>query len=191
MEFLKNIFGDKSLTFEDFMSALSADKNIKLVNLADGQYVDKGKLADKINELKEANYTIEKLKKNSDEVESLKQTIADYEAKEKKRTDEERAANEEKAIKDRFLSLKGNHKFLNEGTEKWIFEEFKNALSLDENKGKSDSDIYAVVTKDKNIYENPNKKYINPPVGSVANADENQRTITLMKAMGIKEKEKN
>ena len=32
-----------------------------------------------------------------------------------------------------------------------------------ENKGKSDADIYAAITKDKNIYENPNGKFINPP----------------------------
>ena len=170
MEFLKNIFGDKALTFADFKAALEADKNIKLANLADGKYVDKDKLDKKNNDLSEAQNTITKLnseietlKTNGADVEKLKQTIADYEAKEQKRVNDEKASKELEAIKARFSPLKGEKKFLNEGTENWIFGEFKNALTLEENKGKSDADIYEAITKDKNIYENPNQKFINPP----------------------------
>lgn len=172
MEFLKNIFSDKALTFADFKAAIEADKNIKLANLADGKYVDKDKLDKKTNELTEAQNTITKLngeietlKTNGTDVEKLKQTIADYEAKEQKRADDEKAFKENEALKARFSPLKGDKKYLNEGTESWIFSEFRNALSLEENKGKSDADIYAAITKDKNIYENPNSKLVIPPVG--------------------------
>lgn len=148
MEFLQNVFGDKALTFADFKAAIEADKNIKLANLADGKYVDKDKLDKKTSELSEAQNTITKLnseietlKSNGADVEKLKQTIADYEAKEQKRIADEAAAKELEALKTRFSSLRGENKFLNEGTENWMFEEFKNALSLEENKGKSDADI--------------------------------------------------
>ena len=170
MEFLKNVFGDKALTFADFKAALEADKSIKLANLADGKYVDKDKLDKKINELTEAQNTITKLngeietlKTNGADVEQLKHTIADYEAKEQKRTADETAAKELEAIKARFSPLKGDKAFLNEGTENWMFEEFRKAIALEENKGKSDADIYEAITKDKNIYENPNSKFVNPP----------------------------
>ena len=165
MEFLKNVFGENALSFDEFKAAVENNKSIKLANLADGKFVDKEKLERKITELEEAQATITKLKENSADVEQLKQTIADYEQKEQKRSEDEPAAKELEGIKTRFSSLKGENAFLNEGTEKWIFDEFKNAITLEENKGKSDADIYASITKDKNIYENPNSQIITPPAG--------------------------
>lgn len=50
------------MTFDDFKSAIEADKGIKLVNLKDDGYVDKGKLTAKIAELDAANATIVDLK---------------------------------------------------------------------------------------------------------------------------------
>lgn len=165
MEFLKKVFGDKALTFEEFRTALDGDESIRLVNLADGQYVDRGKLTDKINELKAANGTIEKLKADGADVEKLRQTIADYEQAENDRKQKEAEEAELKNLKGRLSDLKGKNEFLNEGTENWIFNEFKNAVSLVENKGKSDEDIYAAITKDKNIYKSPNSKLVISPVG--------------------------
>lgn len=172
MEFLNTIFGDKALTFDEFKTAIEADKNIKLVNLTGGKYVDVSKFDKKVEELQSANDTIsklnseiEQLKENGADVQKLKDTIADYEAKEQKRLDDEKAAKELKSLKERFVPLKGEKTFFNEGTENWIFNEFKNALSLEENKGKSDAEIYETVTKDKNIYTNPNQKLETPPAG--------------------------
>ncbi len=169
MEFLKNIFGDKALTFADFETAVEADKSIKLVNLKDDGYVAKDKLTAKIAELQTANNTITDLKgklQNAEkvDVEALQQRIADYEQAEQTRKQEETAAKELQALRERFAPLKGEHKYINEYTENAMFDEFKNALSLDENKGKSDNDIYAAITKDKNIYENPNQRLVIPPV---------------------------
>lgn len=44
MEFLKDIFGDQALTYGELETALKGNKEIKLANLASGQYVDKAKL---------------------------------------------------------------------------------------------------------------------------------------------------
>lgn len=98
------------------------------------------------------------------DVEALQKQIADYEQAEQKRKDDEAVAKANEALRGRFAPLKGEHKFINEYTENAMFDEFKTALSLDENKGKSDSDIYATITKDKNIYENPNQRLVIPPV---------------------------
>lgn len=174
MEFLKKLFGDKSLTFDDFKAAVEADKSIKLANLADGKYVDKEKLDKKTAELQTANDTIKRLQSDGADIEQMKRTIADYQTKEQRRIDDEKAADELKALKNRFSPLKGDKAFLNEGTENWIFNEFKNALTLDENKGKSDSEIYEAIIKDKNIYESPNKVAI-PPVGKLSTADEAEK----------------
>lgn len=139
MEFLKNIFGDKALTFADFTAAVEADKSIKLVNLKDDGYVAKNKLTDKIAELQAANDTITDLKgklQNAEkvDVEALQKKITDYEQAEQTRKQEETAAKELQALKERFAPLKGEHKYINEYTENAMFDEFKNALSLDENK---------------------------------------------------------
>lgn len=185
MEFLKKIFGDKTMTFEDFKSAVTADTSIKLINLADGGYVSKEKFDDKDNALKTANETIKQLQ--SEDVEKMKQTIADYEKKEQQRADAEKAANELQALKERFAPLKGEHTFLNEGTENWIFEEFKKAIALEENKGKSDADIFGAITKDKNIYENPNQKFVNPPAGGGNVNDDDAKARAVMGLPPIKE----
>lgn len=166
MEILKNIFGDKALTFDEFISAIDGEKTIKLANLADGKYVDKEKFDKKVVELQEANNTIKQLQNENVDIERMKSTIADYRAKEQKRINEEKAAQKNASYKARFSPLKGNNKFLNEGTENWIFNEFVKALDSDENIGKSDAEIYEFVTKDKNIYISPNQQFISPPVGS-------------------------
>ena len=80
MEFLKAIFGDKTLNYDDFVQAINAhngneankDKLIKLANLASGEYVSKMKhedivqqLSGKQTEIDTANGLIAELKKAS------------------------------------------------------------------------------------------------------------------------------
>jgi len=85
MDFLKEIFGDKALTFAELEAALK-DKNIKLANLSSGQYVDKAKLDAKISELNAANQTIKDLQEtvkkfDGVDVQALQKQIADLQAK--------------------------------------------------------------------------------------------------------------
>ena len=86
MEFLKSIFGEKALTYAELEAALKDSKEIKLGNLASGQYVDKAKLDGKINELATANQTIKDLQEtikkfDGVDVESLKKAATDWETK--------------------------------------------------------------------------------------------------------------
>ena len=170
MDFLKNVFGDKALTFAEFSQAVEADGKIKLINLADGGYVAKEKLDKKINELSDAQTTITDLKGKLEDAEkvdvkALQDRLKTYEDAENTRKQNEDKAKELEALQARFALLRKDNKFLNEGTEKWMFDEFTKALALDENKGKSDADIYEAIAKDKNIYENPNQLFKSPQVG--------------------------
>lgn len=127
------------------------------------------KLTEQVNT---ANDTVKDLNEKLEDaskvdVKALQDRIKRFEDAEADRVKKENEQKETEALKARFSPLKGENKFLNEGTENWIFGEFKNALSLDENKGKSDADIYAAITKDKNIYESPNKRLVIPPVGNL------------------------
>lgn len=50
-DFLKKLFAEGALTFDQFVEALNGDKTIKLVNLSDGGYVAKDKFDAKVTEL--------------------------------------------------------------------------------------------------------------------------------------------
>ena len=70
MEFLKSIFGDAALTYDQLAEKLKGSADVKLANLASGQYVDKGKfdaaqteLAGIREQLKSANEAIDGFKK--------------------------------------------------------------------------------------------------------------------------------
>ena len=58
MEYLKDVFADKALTYNEFVDALKGNEKIKLCNLADGGYVDAAKYSAKEGELASANGTI-------------------------------------------------------------------------------------------------------------------------------------
>lgn len=95
MEFLKAIYGDKALTFDEFVQAINAhngneankDKLIKLANLGSGDYVSKAKhdalqalLDGKNTELSSANDLIAELKKGTKGNEELQGKVTAYES---------------------------------------------------------------------------------------------------------------
>ena len=98
-------------------------------------------------------------------LEELQNKVADYEKAEKKRKEEQQAAELENSMRERFKGLNGEHKYINEYTEKAVFEDFKAAVADKANAGKSDTEIYSQLVKDKNIYQNPQQVVI-PPVGN-------------------------
>ena len=91
-EFLKKLFGVTedgqpfALTYEQLAEALTANKELKLVNLADGGYVSKDKfdaketeLAGIRDQLTAANQTIQSYKDM--DVDGIKQSVTDWEQK--------------------------------------------------------------------------------------------------------------
>lgn len=91
-EFLKKLFGETedgqpvALTYEQLAEALTANKELKLVNLADGGYVSKDKfdaketeLAGVRDQLTATNQTIQSYKDM--DVDGIKQSVTDWEQK--------------------------------------------------------------------------------------------------------------
>jgi transposase len=152
MEFLKTIFGDKSMTYDELVNALNThngdeankDKQIKIANLGGGEYVGKGKydgeieklnnlLSSKTTELDTANNLIAELKKGAKGNEELQGKITGYEtqvAQLQEQLNETRiksalkvALLSEKALDIDYLTFKINEKMREKGQ----------SLELDEN----------------------------------------------------------
>lgn len=86
MEFLKALFGNDALTFEQLEEKLKDNKDIKLANLAGGGYVDKKKHEDTMSELSTAKNTIKELqdtvaKFDGVDVDALKGKVTELENK--------------------------------------------------------------------------------------------------------------
>ncbi|MFL8951098.1 phage scaffolding protein [Helcococcus kunzii] len=85
METIKQLFGDKSLSYDQFISLIK-DKGIKLADLSQGQYVDKQKFENKVEEvnnlqsqLNTANETIKDFQNTENDLKTLRQKAAEYE----------------------------------------------------------------------------------------------------------------
>lgn len=124
-EYLKNFFGTNedgtavTLSFDQLVEKLGADKAIKLVNLAEGGYVSKEKfdaketeLAGLRSQLADANATIQSYKDM--DIDSIKQSAANWETKynddtaalNQRLADQERAFNEELFLRNYKFSSK-------------------------------------------------------------------------------------
>lgn len=79
MDFLKDVFGDKALTYDELQKALEGNEEIKIGNLAGGAYVGKEKFDSKDSELIKANELIKQLKGSNVGNEDLQAKIDKYE----------------------------------------------------------------------------------------------------------------
>ena len=119
MEFLKEILGEE--LFNQVSEKINAyngneankDKQVKLGNLASGEYVGKGKfdalqqtIAGKDTEITNANNLIAELKKASKGNEDIQKKVADYEAENAKLQEELKEIKVKSAIKVALLSEK-------------------------------------------------------------------------------------
>lgn len=94
----------------------------------------------------------------SDEIESLKSKIADYETKEEERKKEEDKKIFEENLNKNVLEAIGDKEFVNERTKNAIINEVKTALQDKANVGKSAKDIFETITKDStDIFKNKNE----------------------------------
>lgn len=103
---------------------------------------------------------------NSDEVENLKNTIAEMEAKEQKRIADEKAKKEDEILTNNIIEVFGDKQFVNDYTKNAIINDIKVALKDSNNGGKSAKDLFEEITKDKSdIFANPNKVQDMPGMG--------------------------
>ena len=115
-------------------------------------------------DIEEYKTTIDDLKKKienspkSDELENLKQTIADMEAKEQKRIADEKAKKDDELLTNNIIQAFGDKQFVNEYTKNAIINDIKIGLKDENNSGKSAKDLFEEYTKDKSdIFVNPNQ----------------------------------
>lgn len=143
-------------------------------------------------EISEYKSTIDDLKEQiknapkSDELESLKGKIADYEQKEADRIAKQKAKEEDDILTKNIVEVIGDKKFVNDYTKNSIINEVKTALKDNANLGKSAKDLFEQITNGKDgIFANPNQIIDMPSI------DENTET-TISKEdfnkMGYKER---
>ena len=121
MEFLKGIYGDKALTYEELLQAINAhngdeankDNQIKIGNLGTGEYISAAKhkaLQDTVSgkdaEIANANNLIAELQKASKGNEEMQQKFTEYEAEKAKLQEELQETKIKSAIKVALLSEK-------------------------------------------------------------------------------------
>lgn len=134
----------------------------------------KAKLETALTEKADLEAKINGLQGDSAELEELRTKVAEFNEKEAKRQEEESKAAEQTARRNRFATLNGDKQYLNEGTENWIFSKFEAAITDTANAGKSDAEIYAEITKDQNIFVNPQTKFTTPPAGGNGGSEKPQ-----------------
>ena len=188
---------------KDFLEELEIGENkvklssddIKNILKKHGEYIkiETEKVDSKYKEQIEDNKTtIEDLKSQiekapkSDEMESLKSKIADYEQKEADRTAQLKAKEEDDRLTKNIIDVFGDKKFVNDFTKNAIMNEIKTALKDSANVGKSTKDLFEEITNGKDgIFANPNPKLEMPGI------DENMDNTISKDAfdkMGYKER---
>jgi hypothetical protein len=160
---------------KDFLEALEIGENkvklskeeVKSILAKHGDYIkiETEKVDNKYKEQLEDNKNaIDDLKKQietapkTDEMESLKNKIAEYEQKEADRIAKQQAEEQDKILTDNINALFEGKTFTSEYARKGLLNDIKNGLNLPENKGKGIQDLFNELTKDKtDIFTNPNK----------------------------------
>ena len=166
---------------ENYKTIAEFNKKVDEIKTKDEELDAKGKAID------EMKTQIEALESDNAGIEDLKSKIADYEKAEQDRKDNAEKEKKIEGLKARFSPLKGDKNYFNEYVENGIFEEFCKALDDEANTGKSDAEIYEALTKDKNIYANPNQ-VVDIPGASSGGEKENDAIEKARAIMGLKKK---
>ena len=122
-------------------------------------------LTDKEKELSETNEKIKAFDGTETTLKELQDKVATYEQKETERQAAEKQAQVDAELKTRFMAVVGENKFKHADIENGRFNAFKESLAKEEFKGKGDSDVFAEITKDMDLYVNPQQATIIMPGG--------------------------
>lgn len=156
--------GKVKLSKEEIKSILAKHGDyIKIeTEKVDNKYKDQ--LEDNKTTISELKSQIENSPK-SDEMESLKNKIADYEQKEADRIAKEKAKEEDDILTNNINLAFGDKKFVNDFTKNAIMNEIKTALKDSANMGKSAKDLFEEITNGKDeIFANPNPQVDMPGI---------------------------
>lgn len=155
-EFLKGLELDKE-TIDTIMA-----EHGKLITEAKEKTQElENKVKDYETKIDELSSKAETNTKVQEELDNLKKSIAENEAKAKAKAEDE-------ILTKNITSVFGDKKFVNEYTKNAIISDIKTALKDSNNAGKSAKDLFEELTKDKDgIFSNPNPGVSTPPTGDV------------------------
>lgn len=167
-EFLKGLELDKEI-IDTIMTEYG--KNLQGLKEQVEEYKTKAsEYSDKIKELSEKSEDSSKIQ---EELETLKKSIADKEAEEKAKKDDE-------ILTNNIIEAFGDKKFVNDYTKNAIINDIKNGLKDANNGGKSAKDLFEEYTKDKSdIFANPNQVQDMEGMGD-SEESTNKKEIPLM-----------
>ena len=168
--------GGDIMSLKDYLESLEIGEEKLKLSKEDikGILAESGKIVntetDKLKD--EYKKTIDDLKEqvknapSSDEITNLKNTIADMEAKEQKRLEDEKAKRDDELLTNNIIAAIGDKQFVNDYTRNAIIEDIKKGLKEENNGAKSAKDLFEEITKDKSdIFANPNKMPDMPGMG--------------------------
>lgn len=148
----------------EFLKGLDLDKEtIDTIMAEHGKLIteEKEKVKEYESKIADLSSKAETNTKVQEELDNLKKSIAENEAKAKAKAEDE-------ILTKNITSAFGDKKFVNEYTKNAIVNDIKTALKDSNNAGKSAKDLFEELTKDKEgIFDNPNKGVSTPPTGDV------------------------
>lgn len=167
------------MTREELKKIVEGITDEQLKSILDINSADIGKAKKDYDDLKTANDTLTKDKKDlEDKIGALtdKAKTADDVQKEldnlkadiKKKEDDAKAEAEDKALTEAITAVFGDKKFTSDYVRNGIIADMKVEIAKPENKGKGYAELFESLTKDKaGIFENPNKPANMTGMGSV------------------------
>lgn len=155
-EFLKGLDLDKEM-----IDTIMAEHGKLITEAKEKTQGLENKVKDYESKIGELSSKAEDNTKVQEELDNLKKSIAENEAKAK-------AKAEDDALTKNITSAFGDKKFVNEYTKNAIVNDIKTALKDSNNAGKSAKDLFEELTKDKEgIFSNPNPGVSTPATGDV------------------------
>lgn len=95
---------------------------------------------------------------SSEDLENLKNQVAEYEKQEATRVEKEKAAKIEETLNNNILAVFGDKQFSSDYAKNGLLNDIKAELKKEENQGKGIKDIFDDLTKDRtDIFVNPNQ----------------------------------
>lgn len=121
-----------------------------------------------LNELATARSTIETLTTRNGELQGIVDSRKDYDDL-KNELSILRTEKSDREMTDRFNTVVGNNKFKNTFTSDGVKKAFADAVALEENRGKTDEEIYQSISEGKEAewYESPYRVSMTPSSGRV------------------------
>lgn len=130
-----------------------------------------------------ANETIKSLEASKGDATKLQAEIDEFKRKDAERVEAEKQAAAQAELEERFNAVSSDKKFLHDLVRKGVLEDFGKALQDKANRGKSDGDIFAALTKDKDYFASQNPPRVMGPVGGFSGTTLNEASMRA--AMGL------